>query len=102
MLDQSRQDELLNVVTTEVYQIAATLDSVFYRMEAHMQQAHITMRPKVFPDGNKWCALYGDNIMEGVAGFGSTPEEAMLDFTASWEKQKLPTKFKYSLVKDQE
>jgi len=28
-------------------------------------------------DGDKWCALVGDNIQEGIAGFGETPLEAL-------------------------
>lgn len=42
------------------------------------------MRPKVFPDGNQWCALYGENIQDGVCGFGDSPELACWDFDKSW------------------
>ncbi len=41
-------------------------------------------KPKVFPDGNRWCALYGDNIQEGVCGFGDTPAAAIIDFNHCW------------------
>jgi len=41
-------------------------------------------KPKVFPDGDKWCALYGDNIQEGVCGFGDTPAAAIIDFNNCW------------------
>jgi hypothetical protein len=50
---------------------------------------HVLMRPAVFPDGNAWCALYGENIQEGVAGFGDTPQAAAADFDANWTRQKL-------------
>jgi len=26
-----------------------------------------------YKDGNQWCCLYGENLQEGIAGFGSTP-----------------------------
>ena len=39
---------------------------------------------KVYPDGDVWCALYGENVQEGVAGFGDTPHKAVLDFNATW------------------
>ena len=42
------------------------------------------MRPAVYPDGDQWCALYGENIQQGVAGFGDTPEAACKDFDAHW------------------
>lgn len=42
------------------------------------------LKPKLSVDGNLWCALYGDNLMEGVAGFGDSPEEAYCDFDKAW------------------
>jgi len=31
-------------------------------------------------DGNKWCVLWGENLQEGIAGFGDTIEKAMVNF----------------------
>ncbi|MET3790694.1 hypothetical protein [Aquamicrobium terrae] len=50
---------------------------------------HVLMRPRSFPDGNMWCALYGENLQEGVAGFGKTPERAVADFDKNWREQTL-------------
>lgn len=52
-----------------------------------MQETHVLMRPKLFMDGSSWCALYGENLMEGVAGFGKSPAEAMADFDRNWNKK---------------
>jgi hypothetical protein len=41
-------------------------------------------RPTLKIDGNQWCALYGENLQDGVAGFGDTPSDAMKDFDKSW------------------
>jgi len=41
-------------------------------------------KPKLFKDGNMWCALYGINLQEGVAGFGKSPEYAMIAFDKEW------------------
>lgn len=35
-------------------------------------------------DGNKWCVLYGENLQDGVAGFGDSPGLAMWDFDKNW------------------
>ena len=45
------------------------------------------LKPKLYQDGDKWCVLYGENIMLGVAGFGDTPYLAILDFNKSWGKE---------------
>jgi len=39
---------------------------------------------RVFLDGDQWCALRGDNIQEGVCGFGKTPALAMIAFDLAW------------------
>lgn len=46
---------------------------------------HTLMRPKIYLDGDHWCALYGENLQDGVAGFGESPEKAMEDFDKNWE-----------------
>lgn len=45
------------------------------------------LKPKIAKDGNQWCLLYGDNLQEGVAGFGDTPAEAARDFTNAWYRR---------------
>lgn len=50
---------------------------------------HVKMRPRVFPDGSSWCALYGDDLMSGVAGFGDTPANACSDFDRNWCNERL-------------
>lgn len=51
---------------------------------------HVLMQPAIYPDGNQWCALYGEDIQEGVAGFGNTPSAACADFDKNWARQTLP------------
>lgn len=47
----------------------------------------VLLRPRLFIDGNKWCALYGENIQDGVAGFGDSPYEAMHNFDKNYNKK---------------
>lgn len=54
---------------------------------ARAHDPHVLMRPKIFKDGNEWCALYGDNLQDGVAGFGKSPALAMQDFDKNWNAQ---------------
>lgn len=35
---------------------------------------------KPYKDGNQWCILAGDNIQEGICGFGDTIEDALYEF----------------------
>lgn len=50
----------------------------------NMQRWSFMLRPRLFIDGNQWCALYGDNLQDGVAGFGDSPDAAYSDFDSAW------------------
>lgn len=76
MLDDCRQEAILH----------ATLQAINY--EAAIRTApHVIYKPKLFKDGNQWCALLGDNIQEGVAGFGASPSKAMDNFDLNFSKE---------------
>ena len=47
-------------------------------------------QPTLSLDGDKYCALYGENLMDGCAGFGDTPDLAMYDFDKNWRQMKAP------------
>ncbi len=53
--------------------------------EEERQRPSVLFRPSLSIDGNQWCALYGDNLQDGVAGFGNTPDEAMRKFDIAWQ-----------------
>ena len=65
-------------------------ESIQY-VSAEWTRPSVLFRPTVAPDGDQWCALYGPDIMEGVCGFGDTPEAAMRDFDENWAKERTPT-----------
>lgn len=56
------------------------------------ERPSVLFRPKIYIDGNMWCALYGDNLQDGVAGFGASPAHAMEDFDSKWWAQDLKEK----------
>lgn len=53
---------------------------------AEFDRPSVQFRPRLSIDGNQWCALYGDNLQDGVAGFGNSPANAMWDFDRNWGK----------------
>ena len=58
---------------------------------AEQERPCVLFRPKVFVDGGSWCALYGENLQEGVAGFGVSPAEATAAFDAEWHRKMPPS-----------
>lgn len=60
----------------------------FLTVTYEMQRPFVLLKPRMFIDGDKWCALYGDNLQDGVAGFGDSPALAAYDFDKSWAEEK--------------
>jgi hypothetical protein len=45
------------------------------------------LKPRLFKDGDSWCCLLGENIQEGIAGFGNSPYNAILEFNIEMERR---------------
>ena len=41
---------------------------------------HSVLKPRLTKDGDMWCALYGEDLQVGIAGFGYNPAAALLAF----------------------
>jgi len=83
---------MTHILSEEWQQHVASSISHWTEMARHSvgeaAAAHSTpsavFKPRVFIDGDQWCALYGANLQDGVAGFGDSPAAAMLDFDRAW------------------
>ena len=53
-----------------------------------MWQCITALGIKPYKDGNQWCFIYGDNIQDGIAGFGDTIDEAAFDFFSNLQLHK--------------
>ncbi len=75
-------------VSLQAHQVQVALQQMAWSIEAAVTAPHVLMRPRVFPDGNAWCALLGENIQVGVCGFGASPAEACAAFDKAWATEK--------------
>ena len=55
-----------------------------YAAAQELLRPSIQLRPGLSIDGNQWCALYGENLQDGVAGFGDSPDAAYRAFDTAW------------------
>lgn len=58
--------------------------------EFERRRPSVLYKPSIFADGDQWCALLGDDLASGVAGFGDTPDSAMRAFDAAWTEERTP------------
>jgi len=42
------------------------------------------LNPALFRYGDQWCVLHGENIQDGICGFGSSPTNAIYAFNKAW------------------
>jgi len=90
--------QAISDVARSAFDISHMTHCVAQEVTAYVEQAateysrpSAVFRPKLSIDGSQWCALYGDDLQSGVAGFGDSPADAMTEFDRAW-KQALPTK----------
>ena len=64
----------------------AQLDTVLLECTRadELRRPFYLLRPRIYPDGDQWCALLGENLQEGVAGFGDSPHLASQAFDNAW------------------
>jgi hypothetical protein len=87
VLDLELQHCIMNAIAHEAQMAGAAVQQA----AACYERPSAVFRPRLSVDGNQWCALYGDNVQDGVAGFGDSPADAMWDFDRNWSG-KLPAK----------
>jgi hypothetical protein len=56
--------------------------------EVSMLQMIALLKPTFAKEGDMFCYLYGENLHSGIAGFGSTPYEAMVSFCTAFKTEK--------------
>lgn len=91
---RSEEQEIVRAAYENALYMLREASAVQY--EAAVRQAIFEARPStrykpvLSIDGDHWCALYGENLQDGVAGFGASPELAMAAFDRAWT-EKLPS-----------
>ena len=70
MLNDEYQSMAANAICHQAFLTGETLRQEYTRPS-------IMLKPRLLLDGDQWCALYGETIQDGVAGFGKSPVDAM-------------------------
>lgn len=77
-------ESLRSEAASQVHFAQMAAVGMFESIRAEQTRPSVVYRPDLSLDGNKWSALYGANLMEGVCGWGDSPDEAMADFDRRW------------------
>jgi hypothetical protein len=66
--------------------VTLTAQQLAQEISSYHATWYSALKPVLSKDGDKWCALYGENLQEGVSGFGDTPAAALLAFEVAMHK----------------
>lgn len=80
----SMNDEYSNLAANAICVAAKEAQEACWHAAHCLTEASVLYKPRLFRDGDQWCALLGEDLQIGVCGFGSTPAEAMQDFNRAW------------------
>lgn len=73
-------------------QYAQEIIARYEEVAAESMRPCVLFRPELSIDRDQWCALYGANIQDGIAGFGKSPSDAMHDFDKKYHTNLKPNK----------
>lgn len=77
-------DEYQSMAANAICHAATMAGETWSQAAYEYTRPAVVFKPTLSRDGNKWCVLFGDNLQEGVAGFGDSPAEAMTAFDRAW------------------
>ncbi len=86
-MDEEYQRMAANSIAHEAF----CAGQAWQQAAAAQERPCVLWKPSLFRDGNQWCALLGENIQDGVVGFGDSPDAAMWAFDEAWREKLPPT-----------
>lgn len=99
ILDIIKQEQVKNNIIKEDNKMdSKTLFNILTGQYGEILETHAmwecisALGIKPFKDGNQWCFLYGENIQEGVCGFGDTIYKAAWDFYTNVKVEEIARK----------
>ena len=69
---------------SQIIHAAHMMQERFHGYLSDLSRPSIVMKPKIYQDGDSFCCLFGENIQQGIVGWGETPEKAMGEFDRIW------------------
>ena len=72
-MDEEYQRMAANSIAHEAF----CAGQAWQQAAAAQERPCVLWKPSLYRDGNQWCALLGENIQDGVVGFGDSPDAAM-------------------------
>lgn len=76
----------LNANLEEMNRRLGAIDMILCDISGSINDFHKTFVPTLSKDGDQWCALYGNNIQDGIVGWGHTPAQALSSFNSEFFK----------------
>jgi hypothetical protein len=77
-------NEQLNVTASDTCHAANMAFAAIQQAAYCQMEPSVLYRPRIFQDGDQWCALLGEDLQVGICGFGFSPADAVAAFNIAW------------------
>lgn len=77
-------DEYSQMASSAIAHAADMVKATWQEAGWEQMRPAVVFKPTLSRDGDMWCALFGENLQVGVAGFGPRPCDAMYAFDQAW------------------
>lgn len=76
-----------NLARLAIADAAEAARAAFAEVASEYNRPSAIYRPVLSRDGNKWIALYGEDLQVGCVGVGDSPALAMWNFDRAFEEK---------------
>jgi hypothetical protein len=73
-------DQIIQNISHHAWEVGHAAKLCAQEIASFHASWHSVLKPRLTKDGDMWCALYGDDLQVGIAGFGHNPAAALLAF----------------------
>jgi hypothetical protein len=73
-----------NMAANAICHAANMASAAIQQAVSCQMEPSVLYRPRIFQDGNQWCALLGEDLQVGICGWGFSPAEAVAAFNTAW------------------
>ncbi len=76
-------ERIIQEISHGAWRVGQAAEALAQEISAYHATWASVMKPALYKDGDMWCALYGEDLQVGIAGFGPTPALALMAFDAA-------------------
>lgn len=76
-------DRVIQEISQGAWRVGQAAEALAQELSSYHATWFAVLKPAIYKDGDMWCALHGEDLQVGIAGFGPTPALALAAFESA-------------------